>query len=120
MMNLCTNAAHAMQADGGVLEICLEKAILSENETRIYDNLKPGDYLMLSVSDTGHGINEEDIGKIFDPFFTTKPLMASDGRPTGTGLGLASSKDMIESYKGTINVKTEPGKGSVFQVCLPL
>jgi signal transduction histidine kinase/CheY-like chemotaxis protein len=114
MMNLCTNAAHAMQTDGGVLEICLEKAIFSENEAHIYDNLKPGDYLMLSVSDTGHGISEEKLDRIFDPFFTTKE------RGEGTGLGLSVVHGIIKDMQGAISVASEPGKGTTFQILLPI
>jgi PAS domain S-box-containing protein len=114
IMNLCTNAAHALRAEGGVLEIHLEKTVLSENEIVVYDDLKPGDYLELRVSDSGHGIPAEKIDRIFDPFFTTKE------RGEGTGLGLSVVHGIVKEMQGTIHVESTPGKGATFQVLLPI
>lgn len=103
--NLIKNAVEAMHdSDVRVLEI-----FTSSDEDMIY----------ITISDTGHGIGKEDIERIFDPFYTTKPLHALNGSPTGTGLGLASAREMIESYSGSIIVESEAGKGSSFKVCLP-
>ncbi len=76
--------------------------------------------IRIDISDTGSGIPEETKAKIFEPFFTTKPLSAQDGRPTGTGLGLASTKEMIESYGGRILVESCVGQGTTFTLKLPL
>lgn len=104
--NLIKNAVEAMHdSKERVLEI----------STSSYDEM-----IYIAISDTGHGIALEYIDRIFDPFYTTKPLLSLKGRPTGTGLGLASTKEMIESYKGKILVESEVGKGSVFKVCLPI
>lgn len=104
--NLIKNAADSMyEKKGGELSIFSYE----ENHT-----------IIIKISDTGCGISPEKMDKIFNPFFTTKPLTAEDDRPTGTGLGLASCKEMIESYGGEIRVRSEPGKGSTFTVRLPM
>ncbi|QTA82972.1 Two component system response regulator/histidine kinase [Desulfonema limicola] len=77
------------------------------------------EYIIIKISDTGHGIAPSKMDKIFNPFFTTKPLSASDDRPTGTGLGLASAKEMIGSYGGDILVQSEVDKGTTLTVKLP-
>lgn len=76
--------------------------------------------IVIQISDTGPGIAPEDMARIFDPFFTSKPLNAVGDKPCGTGLGLPSSKEMIESYGGRITVDSKPGNGSTFKVILPL
>lgn len=75
--------------------------------------------IRISVSDTGQGISEADRNKIFDPFFSTKPLVSTGETPTGTGLGLAYCKEIIESYGGRIRVESKPGQGSRFTVQIP-
>jgi|GEM_PF-1063753 len=113
LMNLCTNAAHAMNQKGGLLRVELTDAFLDEEAAACYQNLNPGRHLKLSVSDTGHGIDRALLGRIFDPYFTTK-------KPgEGTGMGLAVSMGIVESYGGAITVESEPGRGTVFQVLLP-
>lgn len=104
--NLIKNAADAMFGHKKPL-ITIKTAI---EPTRI----------AIAIADTGPGIPDSQIHKIFDPFFTTKPLTASDERPTGTGLGLASAREMIASYGGDIQVETQIGRGSTFTVRLPL
>ncbi len=114
MMNLCTNAYHAMRENGGVLKVTLNKKELSSEEIHFYPGLVPGAYLMLSVSDMGHGIPHEITDRIFDPYFTTKPP------GEGTGLGLSVVHGIVKSHKGRITVYSEPGKGTVFYIYLPL
>lgn len=114
LMNLCTNALHAMKDDGGELTLGLERVDLVEGQRqRQLQELPPGPYLRLRVSDTGPGIREEIQEKIFDPFFTTKV----EGE--GTGLGLAVVQGIITSHRGAITVDSTPGKGTTFSIYLP-
>ena len=113
LMNLCTNAYHAMGDKGGVLTVTLEKYVLGNQDRSPSPNLSPGAYLKLSVSDTGTGMNEEIQQRIFDPYFTTKPP------GEGTGMGLAVVHGIVRSYGGDVIVDSEPGKGSTFQILLP-
>jgi len=112
IMNLCTNAAQAMDEHGGVLKVTL-KNVEFENQDAGLD-VKPGCYVALTVSDTGHGIKPEIIDRIFDPYFTTKEI------DTGTGMGLSVIHGIVRSYDGIITVTSELGKGSVFEVLLPV
>ncbi len=113
LMNLCTNANHAMRDKGGVLEICLGEKILTPPEVTFYPDLEPGPYLILTVNDTGHGMAAPIRERIFEPYFTTKPT------GEGTGLGLSVVHGIVKSCGGTITVESEPGKGSSFKVFLP-
>ncbi len=112
-MNLCTNGAYAMRDTGGVLEITLADAELSQEEACRYSDVKPGMYICLSVRDTGCGMTRDTAEKIFDPFFTTK------GPGEGTGMGLAVVHGIVKSHGGYVTVASEPGKGSLFNVYLP-
>jgi PAS domain S-box-containing protein len=112
LMNLCTNAAQAMDDTGGVLEVSLKDVAFDKEDSVI--GLKKGDYLEIKVSDTGVGIVPENIGSIFEPYFTTK----EPGE--GTGLGLAVVQGVIESYGGKINVESQLGKGTTFTIHLPI
>jgi CheY-like chemotaxis protein len=112
VMNLCTNAAHAMREKGGVLDLHLSDFSVAPSEARS-DGMKPGQYIKLVVRDTGIGIQPEVINRIFDPFFTTK-------KPDeGTGLGLSVVQGIIQQHDGYITVESQPGKGSAFTVYLP-
>jgi PAS domain S-box-containing protein len=113
LMNLCTNAAHAMRDRGGNLNVSLNKVELDSEYTSRFSELEPGPYTKLAVSDSGHGISPEVIDRIFDPFFTTKD------RSEGTGMGLAVVHGIIKSYGGEITVESEPGKGATFNVFIP-
>jgi signal transduction histidine kinase len=113
LMNLCTNAAHAMKEKGGQLGITLERIELKALSDEKYHDLLPGKYMKLSVSDTGPGIDPEISAQIFDPYFTTKEV------GEGTGLGLAIAKRIIKKHGGEIILKTELKKGSVFSVFFP-
>ncbi|THB79600.1 MAG: PAS domain S-box protein [Desulfobacteraceae bacterium] len=114
IMNLGTNAYHAMMENGGVLSVSLKEFCLSNKEDIPDLGLKPGRYLRLEVSDTGCGMDSKTVKKIFDPYFTTK----EHGK--GTGLGLAVAYGIIEEHKGTIKVFSEPDQGTTFQVYLPI
>lgn len=113
IVNLCTNAAHAMGSKGGQLKISLININLNEKAAAKFTDLKPGPYLRLMVKDTGHGIPPEIIDHIFDPFYTTK------GQGEGTGLGLSVTHGILQNHGGTIRVDSEPGKGATFHAYLP-
>ena len=113
VMNLCTNAYQAMRETGGTLAVSLRETKIGAGEYG-YANLNPGNYLKLEVSDTGCGIDPKIQGKIFDPYFTTKK------QGEGTGMGLAVVHGIVKSHHGHITVYSEPGKGTCFNVYLPL
>jgi PAS domain S-box-containing protein len=113
IMNLCTNAAQAMKRTGGLLKIELATIELAQGEIPHHHDLKPGHYLKLTVSDTGHGIEPALQLRIFDPFFTTK------SKEEGTGLGLSVVFGIVKSHGGVITVYSEPGQGASFSVYLP-
>jgi PAS domain S-box-containing protein len=114
LMNLCTNAAHAMNGEDGVMQISLSNVELDPSTPAMVPDLKPGPYLKLSVSDTGHGIPPDAYEKIFDPYFTTKK------KEEGTGLGLAVVQGIVKSHNGAVAVESEVGKGATFHVYLPV
>ena len=113
MLNLCTNAAHAMRKKGGILEIGLANVELNPADTARIPDLEPGKYVKLTVSDTGTGMESSVQERIFDPYFTTKE------KGEGTGLGLSVVHGIVKSCDGTILIDSEPEKGAVFQVFLP-
>jgi PAS domain S-box-containing protein len=116
IMNLCTNAYHAMEEKGGTLTVGLKEVILSSSETLVYPNpeCSAGQYLALEVSDTGCGMTEDIMERMFDPYFSTK----EEGK--GTGLGLATVYSIVKSCKGVIRVKSEVNSGTTFTVFLPV
>jgi PAS domain S-box-containing protein len=114
LMNLCTNAVHATGVEAGALEVGLEPIALDKDSAAKYDGLNPGDFVKLTVRDTGHGIDPEIIGRIFDPYFTTKSLAER------TGMGLAIVYGIVKKHDGAIRVESEAGKGTVFEVLFPL
>jgi nitrogen-specific signal transduction histidine kinase/ActR/RegA family two-component response regulator len=111
-VNLCTNALHAMADEKGTLSIMLQRRDLSAAELS-GDDVFPGSFIVLTVSDTGCGMDKRTIDRIFDPYFTTKEI----GK--GTGLGLAVIYGIVRDVHGCIKVKSAPGKGSSFVVCFP-
>ena len=113
LLNLGTNAAHAMRDMGGTLKVSLVQEDFDLDAAEEYPDLNPGSYLKLIVSDTGSGIDDEIMQKIFEPYFTTK------GPGEGTGMGLALVHGIVKSYDGDITVESEPGKGTTFNLCLP-
>ena len=113
MLNLCTNATHAMEEAGGSIKINLINLTLDETSIILYENLKPGKYVQLTVADTGHGIKQEHKKQLFEPYFTTKPV------DKGTGLGLAVIHGIVKDLKGGIFVESEPGQGTIFKILFP-
>jgi PAS domain S-box-containing protein len=113
MLNFGTNAAHAMRDTGGTLSITLEETSLDEETVKQYSDIDAGVYIKLTVSDSGHGMPPEVMKRIFDPYFTTKKT------GEGTGMGLAVIHGIVKGYGGDISVRSQPGKGTTFQVLLP-
>jgi PAS domain S-box-containing protein len=113
LTNLCTNAAHAMEEKGGVLEVSLTDLDLTPGAVPPHSDMIPGLYMRLTVSDTGHGMPSATLERIFDPYFTTK------GIGKGTGLGLPIVHGIVKGYGGAITVSSEIGKGTTFHVYLP-
>ncbi len=114
VLNLCANAADAMLESGGILEIKLDTMELDEDTENGSIDLKPGQYVRLTVSDTGEGISPTKISRIFDPYFTTKVV----GK--GTGLGLSVVHGIVKGHNGDIFVHSKPGKGTLFEVLFPI
>jgi CheY-like chemotaxis protein/two-component sensor histidine kinase len=113
IMNLVSNAAEAMP-DGGKISITSSNRYI-DIPIKGYDNMAEGDYVMVSVSDTGKGISAKDIGRIFEPFYTKKVM----GR-SGTGLGLAVVWGTVKDHRGYIDVWSEEGKGTTFTLYFPV
>ncbi|MDM8521865.1 response regulator [Desulfococcaceae bacterium HSG8] len=113
IMNLCTNANHAMYASGGVLDLSLAIVKIG-GESAVPLRIPPGGYVKLTVSDSGPGIPRENLARIFDPYFTTKE------KSKGTGLGLSVVHGIVRSHGGTVTVKSKIGSGTEFEVYLPV
>lgn len=114
LLNLCTNAHHAMSETGGVLGITLASVALKDEDVSTLPDIEPGRYVRLSVSDTGHGMDSDTISQIFDPYFTTKE------KGVGTGMGLAVVLGITRSHGGAIRVFSELNKGTTFDVFFPV
>jgi len=112
IMNLCTNAYHAMTPEGGLLTVRLDQAVLDREAAKRF-GVTAGSFVRLTVSDTGHGIPPEVKERIFDPYFTTKD------KGVGTGLGLALIHGIVQSHDGAISVESEVGNGATFSIWLP-
>jgi PAS domain S-box-containing protein len=113
VMNLCTNASHAMQAAGGTLRVSLVDVEIESDFAAGHPGLLPGPYIQLSVMDTGHGMTSEVLNRIYDPFFTTKE------KGEGTGMGLSVVHGIVKSHGGEVIVHSEPGKGTSFEIYFP-
>jgi len=113
IMNLCTNAAYAMDKTGGELEVSITKIEVGDDTATLNLEVPSGHYLRLTVRDTGHGMTNKVMVRIFDPYFTTK----FNGR--GTGLGLSVVHGIVKSHGGTIICKSAPGEGTTFDIYLP-
>ncbi len=112
ILNLCTNASHAMEAKGGTLSVLLEDTALGEEEAQ-GQGLAAGDYVLLVVSDTGHGMGKEVMDHIFEPYFTTKE------RGKGAGMGLAIVHGLVKASGGKISVASTIGQGTTFRILFP-
>ena len=113
MINICTNASHAMQAGGGTLDIRIEDIVLKNWKSTGDFTLPPGKYVKLSISDTGHGMLPEMLEHIFNPYFTTKEV----GK--GSGMGLAVVHGIVKNHQGAIAVTSKPNIGTTFDIFFP-
>lgn len=114
IMNLCTNAYHAMRETGGVLTVEVNSIDIGAADEKVVSlDLAPGPHVMLRISDTGHGMSPAVLGRIFEPYYTTK------SKDEGTGMGLAVVHGIVKSHNGYIAAYSELGKGSTFEVFLP-
>ncbi|MGD8241931.1 MAG: response regulator [Desulfobacterales bacterium] len=113
IMNLCTNAAHAMEAGGGRLDVELAEVEISAEECRRFPEVGSGNYVQLIVRDNGHGIDPTIVDRIFDPYFTTKEI------DKGTGMGLAVVHGIVTSQKGCIRVRSQIDQGAEFEILFP-
>ncbi|MBF8274039.1 MAG: hypothetical protein HW380_3144 [Magnetococcales bacterium] len=116
VMNLCTNAAEAMEKTGGVIKVCLERVQVDQTMIAnhgVLSRLRPGLHMVLTVQDQGGGIDATHIDRLFDPFFTTKSI----GK--GSGLGLSVVHGIVQTHEGAIKIDSLVGKGAIFQVFLP-
>ncbi len=113
LMNLCTNAFHAMEEKGGVLEVSLAPCRVDAETQWQERSLLPGNYIRLTVRDSGCGIDKGILPRVFDPFFTTKEV----GK--GTGMGLSVVHGIVKNHKGSLHVDSEAGKGTVFEIFFP-
>ena len=114
LVNLCTNAFHAMEANGGLLTITLEQVVIDPALIQRYPILQQKPYARLTVSDTGSGMASATLERIFEPFFTTKPV------DRGTGLGLSVAHGIVRAHDGALLVQSELGQGASFQIYLPV
>lgn len=114
IMNLCTNAAHAMREKGGILDVTMSHIQVEPGDSLLADSPAPLSFIKIAVSDTGKGMSKEVMARIFDPYFTTK----DPGE--GTGLGLAVVHGVVKSLGGAVTVQSTPGKGSIFTIHLPM
>jgi PAS domain S-box-containing protein len=114
VLNLCSNAFQSMSPQGGTLDVSLDETVVTQPTVAIGNDLNPGKYMKLTVSDTGSGINPEIMKNIFDPFFTTREA------DKGTGLGLAVVYEIVKNSQGSLLQYSEVGKGTRFEVFFPL
>ncbi len=114
LMNICTNASQAMEETGGLLEVWLEEVNLGAQGVGNYPGLAVGNYVRITVSDTGPGIGPGIIDRIFDPYFTTKEV----GK--GSGMGLAVVHGIVKSHNGAITVDSQLGQGTTFNIVFPV
>jgi len=114
VINLCNNAYDAMSENGGILKIILKEVDVDTSFAEEYEGLNEGRYVRLTISDTGHGMDQEILKQIFEPFFTTKKTSKN------AGLGLSVVHAIVKGHKGEIIAESHPGEGAKFDVYLPL
>ncbi len=113
LLNLCTNAAHAMREKVGRLHVSLENMKIGRERSGKWVHAKPGAYVLLTVQDNGIGMDPQTIERIYEPFFTTKE------QGEGTGMGLSTVHGIIEDHGGSIDVESAPGEGTTFRIIFP-
>ena len=113
LLNLCTNAAHAMREKVGRLNVGLENIQISRTISTHWPHVKPGSYVQLTVQDNGIGMDSQTLERIYEPFFTTKE------QGEGTGMGLSTVHGIIEDHGGSIDVESAPGEGTTFRIIFP-
>ncbi len=113
VMNLCTNAAHAIKGQGK-LSVELAQVTVSDGPSKPHVELRPGEYVRLTIGDTGHGMDAATVKRIFEPFFTTKKA------GEGTGLGLSVVHGIVKEYGGVVTIDSEIGRGTTFAIYLPV
>jgi len=114
IVNLCSNAYHAMKNTGGVLNIKVSDIDVTGEDALHFGDIKQGNYVRLTVNDTGHGMDRNLIQRIFEPFFTTKE------KGIGTGMGLSVVHGIVQDHNGYIDVYSEPNQGTTFHIYLPI
>ncbi|MBM9520967.1 PAS domain S-box protein [Desulforhopalus vacuolatus] len=114
LINICTNAAQLMEDTGGVFEVSVTSVILNEEANGDYLNFSAGNYVKITLTDTGPGIPHNIIDRIFDPYFTTKEI----GK--GSGMGLSIVHGIVKNHNGIISVESVPGKGTTFTILFPV
>jgi len=113
VINLCTNAAHAMKMAQGILEVDISEVSLDKDEADRHEELVPGDFVKLTVKDSGEGIAPDVLEKVFEPYFTTKEFGA------GSGMGLAVVYGLVKKCKGAIHIKSTVGEGTTVEILFP-
>ena len=113
MLNICTNAAYAMKERGGTLSVKVESIEIDATQVVTYPVLSGGKYASITITDSGHGMEESVRERIFEPYFTTKPA------GEGSGLGLSIVKAILERHGATVTVTSTPGDGATFTVTFP-
>ncbi|TXT46336.1 MAG: signal transduction histidine kinase nitrogen specific NtrB [Limisphaerales bacterium] len=114
VMNLCTNAWHALGDKPGVIRVELQEVVVTPEQAAQHPDLRVGRYVCLRISDTGSGMDRATLERIFEPFFTTKPV------GVGTGLGLAVVHGIVKKHDGAIAVQSQPGQGTTFELFFPV
>jgi PAS domain S-box-containing protein len=114
VINLCSNAYHAMKKSGGVISIKVSDVDISDEDALHFGDIKQGNYIRLTVNDTGHGMDRKLVQRIFEPFFTTKE------KGLGTGMGLSVVHGIVRDHNGYVDVYSEPNQGTTFHVYLPI
>jgi PAS domain S-box-containing protein len=113
VVNICTNAAHAIKPNSGTIDVTLEDLVVDEVFAHSHPGVKPGNHILLKISDSGKGMEQEVVDRIFEPFFTTKPA------GEGTGLGLSVVHGLVKKLGGIITVYSKTGEGTSFNIIIP-